>query len=162
MKTSNLLIIGIVDTTFARVDMGAMAEDEIAQKFPSLPKKIIRATVPGVKDLPVECLRLLEKEKCEIVIACGMPGKMPIDKQCAHEASLGMQMAMIKSGRHIIEVFAHEDEGENESDYAKLAEDRVRKHALNAVWLARFPQELAKRAGKGMRQGRGHVGAIEA
>jgi riboflavin synthase len=86
---------------------------------------------------------------------------MPIDKQCAHEASLGMQMAMIKTGKHIIEVFAHEDEGENELDYARLAEDRVRKHAINAVWLVRFPEELRKRAGQGLRQGRQHVGMIQ-
>jgi len=154
------LKIGIVDTTFARVGMGGMAEDELKKSFPRLPMKIIRATVPGVKDLPVEALRLLTAGKCEIVIACGMPGRMPIDKQCAHEASLGMQMAMIKTGKHIIEVFAHEDEGKDEHDYAKLAEDRARKHAVNAVWLARFPEELSKRAGKGMRQGRAHVGAI--
>lgn len=154
------LKIGIVDTTFARVGMGAMAEDELKSKFPKLPMKIIRATVPGIKDLPVECLRLLTLEKCEIAIACGMPGKMPIDKQCAHEASLGMQMAMIKTGKHIIEVFAHEDEGADEADYARLAEDRVRKHAVNAVWLVRFPEELSKRAGQGLRQGRQHVGRI--
>lgn len=160
MAKEKPLVIGIVDTTFARVDMGAMAADELKKSFPKMPMEVIRATVPGIKDLPVEALRLLTISNCEIVIACGMPGKMPIDKQCAHEASLGMQMAMIKSGKHIVEVFAHEDEGENEDDYAKLAEDRVRKHAVNAVWLARMPHELAKRAGKGLRQGREHVGPI--
>ncbi len=160
MEKTNPLKIGIVDTTFARIDMGAMAVDELGKKFPKLPIKIIRATVPGIKDLPVECLKLLSSG-CDIVIACGMPGKMPVDKQCAHEASLGMQMAMIKSGKHIVEVFAHEDEGKDEADYARLAQDRVRKHAVNAVWMCRFPEELRKRAGKGMRQGRNHVGAIE-
>ncbi len=155
------LVIGIADTTFARIGMASMAVDEIKKKFSRLNVKIIRFTVPGIKDLPVACLKLFEQQKCEIVIAVGMPGKMPIDKQCSHEASIGMQLAMIKSGRHIVEVFVHEEEGADAADFYALAEDRVRKHAVNAVWLARFPEELSKRAGQGLRQGRQHVGPIK-
>jgi riboflavin synthase len=44
--------IGIVDTTFSRVNMGAIALDEM-KKFPEA--QVERRTVPGVKDLPVEC-----------------------------------------------------------------------------------------------------------
>ena len=43
--------IGIADTTFARYDMGAAAIDELKKNASDL--KIIRVTVPGVKDLPV-------------------------------------------------------------------------------------------------------------
>ncbi len=43
--------IGICDTTFARYDMASAAVDEIKQHIGNL--KIIRRTVPGVKDLPV-------------------------------------------------------------------------------------------------------------
>ena len=43
--------IGICDTTFARFDMAAAAIDELKKNAYDL--KIIRQTVPGVKDLPV-------------------------------------------------------------------------------------------------------------
>ncbi|HIP58403.1 MAG TPA: riboflavin synthase, partial [Archaeoglobus profundus] len=42
--------IGIADTTFARIDMGKIAIDEL-RKICSLPYE--RYTVPGIKDLPV-------------------------------------------------------------------------------------------------------------
>ena len=77
--------IGICDTTFARVDMGAAAIDELKNNATDL--KIIRKTVPGIKDLPVTAKILIEEEDCEIVMALGMPGPMKKDKVCAHEAS---------------------------------------------------------------------------
>ena len=43
--------IGIADTTFARYDMGKSAIDEL--KSNKAGYKIIRYTVPGIKDLPV-------------------------------------------------------------------------------------------------------------
>ena len=43
--------IGICDTTFARFDMASAAIDELKKNAYDL--KIIRETVPGVKDLPV-------------------------------------------------------------------------------------------------------------
>ena len=44
-------IIGIADTTFARSDMGGAAIEEL--KTMGTGFKIIRYTVPGIKDLPV-------------------------------------------------------------------------------------------------------------
>ena len=63
--------IGILDTTFARYDMARDAIDEIKSNVTGI--KIIRVTVPGIKDLPVACKKLLEE--CDIVMALGMPGK---------------------------------------------------------------------------------------
>ena len=42
--------VGVCDTTFARVNMGAIAVDEL-RRHASV--SIERYTVPGVKDLPV-------------------------------------------------------------------------------------------------------------
>ncbi|NMA11265.1 MAG: riboflavin synthase, partial [Methanomicrobiales archaeon] len=44
--------IGIADTTFARIDMGRIAAEEIS-KHASV--GIERYVVPGIKDLPVAC-----------------------------------------------------------------------------------------------------------
>ena len=150
--------LGVVDTMFARVDMARFVTEEIESRYSDV--RIIRRTVPGIKDLPVECKRLLEEEGCDIVIALGMPGKEPIDKQCAHEASMGLIQAQLMTNKHIIEVFVHEDEGKDEKELYAICEDRARKHALNAVWLVKKPEELAKRAGKGVRQGREDAGPL--
>ena len=61
--------IGICDTTFARYDMASAAINEIKQHVGN--NKIIRRTVPGVKDLPVACKKLIEEEGCEVVMALG-------------------------------------------------------------------------------------------
>ena len=157
--------IGVVDTTFSRVDMGAMALDELHKNYPNA--QIIRRTVPGIKDLPVECQRLLTIDDCDIVMALGMVGNAPIDTQCAHEASLGLQWAKLNTNKHIVEVFVHMNEamGKNgkvdEDDLYALCEDRTRKHAHHAVWLVADPQKLVERAGTGRRQGREDAGAIK-
>ena len=67
-----MLRIGICDTTFARFDMASAAIDELKKNAYDL--KIIRETVPGVKDLPVTAKILIEEENCDIVMALGMPG----------------------------------------------------------------------------------------
>ena len=64
--------IGIADTTFARTDMGGAAIDEL--KTYGTGYKIMRYTVPGIKDLPVAAKKLLDEEGCDIVMALGMPG----------------------------------------------------------------------------------------
>jgi riboflavin synthase len=150
--------IGIVDTMFARVDMASFAIDEIEKKFPGT--KIVRSTVPGVKDLAAGVAILDRKEKCGAYLALGMVGKEPIDTQCGHEASLGIQMAKLLIGKHIVEVFVHEFEGKGEADLYSIFEDRTRKHAVNAVLLASDPAALSKSAGKGKRQGRQDAGQI--
>ncbi len=51
-------------------------------------------------------------------MALGMPGGKEKDKLCAHEASQGLQLAMLMTNTHIIEVFVHEDEAENDTELA--------------------------------------------
>lgn len=148
--------IGIADTTFARVNMGAIAIDEI-KKHASV--KIERYIVPGVKDLPVAAKKLIEERGCDIVIALGMPGAQPIDKTCAHEASQGLITAQLMTNTHIIEVFVHEDEAENQKQLAWLAEQRTREHAQNAIKLLLHPKKFEAEVGTGQRQGFEDVGA---
>ncbi len=143
--------IGIVDTTFARYDMGSAAEDELKKMGTGF--KVIRRTVPGIKDLPVAAKKLIEEEGCDIVLALGMPGPKPIDKQCAHEASLGLIYAQLMTNTHIIEVFVHEDEARDEKELAWLADRRTREHAQNAYFMLFRPEALRKMAGTGQRQG---------
>ena len=142
--------IGIADTTFARVNMGRIAIDEI-RKHASV--AIERYTVPGIKDLPVACKKLIDERHCNLVMALGMPGGMEKDKWCAHEASQGLIQVQILTNTHIIEVFVHEDEAKDERELAWLAEQRTREHAINAVKLVLHPRDLEKDAGTGQRQG---------
>jgi len=150
--------IGVVDTTFARVDMGGFAADELKRTGTGF--KIERRTVPGVKDLPVAAKKLIEEDECEVVIALGMPGREEIDKVCAHEASTGLIQVQLLTNKHIVEVFVHEDEAKDEKQLAWLAERRAREHAVNAYDLLFRPERLVKNAGKGLRQGFEDVGQI--
>jgi len=151
-------LIGIADTTFARYDMGASAMDELKSSGTGF--KMIRYTVPGMKDLPVACKKLIEEQKCDIVIALGMPGPKEKDKMCAHEASQGLIRAQLMTNTHIIEVFVHEDEADDEKTLAFLADKRAREHALNAYNIIFHPEKLTKNAGKGLRQGFADAGPI--
>lgn len=150
--------IGIADTTFARVDMGAVVERTVRAYRPDI--AVERVTVPGFKDLPVACKRLVEERKCDVVVACGQAGATPIDKQCAHEASLGLQMAQLLTNTHVLEVFVHTDECRTDVELKRLAEERAREHALNACWLLFEPERLGKLAGTGQRQGFADEGPI--
>ncbi len=143
--------IGIADTMFARGDMGGLAERTIKEARPDV--RVERFTVPGVKDLPVACKKLIEEKECDIVIALGMPGKEDIDKVCTHEASQGIIQAQLATNTHIIEVFVHEDEGRNDRELAEIMRDRASKHALNVLDLLFNQDSLRKRAGTGQRQG---------
>jgi riboflavin synthase len=144
-------LIGVVDTTFARFDMGSAAVAQL--KASGTGFRIVRRTVPGIKDLPVAAQKLIVEEKCDIVMALGMPGAQEMDKVCAHEASTGLIRAQLDTNTHIIEVFVHEDEAADARELAMLADKRSREHALNAYWLLFRPEELEKRAGTGQRQG---------
>jgi riboflavin synthase len=150
--------IGVVDTTFARVDMGGFAVDELRKTGTGF--KVERTTVPGVKDLPVAAKKLLEERECDIVIALGMPGAQEIDKMCAHEASTGLIQVQLLTNKHVIEVFVHEDEAKDAKELAWLAERRAREHAVNAYDLVLRPDRLQKNAGRGLRQGYEDVGPI--
>ncbi len=140
--------IGIADTTFARYDMGGAAVDELNRWMSA---EIQRYTVPGIKDLPVASKKLLEETQCDIVMALGMPGSEPIDKQCAHEASTGLIRAQLMTNKHIIEVFVYEDEAPNDKELARLADARTREHAQNVYKL--LSNRLILEAGKGKREG---------
>ena len=149
--------VGIADTTFSRINMGKIAIEEL-KKNASL--QIERYTVPGVKDLPVACKKLIEEEGCDIVMALGMPGSQDIDKMCAHEASQGIIQAQLMTNRHIIEVFVHEDEAKDEKELAWLMERRTREHAQNVVKLLLHQEQLQHEAGTGQRQGFADIGPI--
>jgi riboflavin synthase len=151
--------IGIADTMFSRVDMFKVAMKALNDSLE--PVKIERYTVPGVKDLPVAAKKLLEQYRCDIVIALGMPGDKEIDKICAHEASQGLIQAQLLTNKHIIEVFVHLDEGKDEKDLLEITKNRVYDHTMNTLTLLKGKEKLSKFAGKGIRQGRQNIGAIE-
>jgi riboflavin synthase len=153
--------IGVVDTMFARYDMGAEALDELKQ-CPGYGSRfeVVRRTVPGFKDLAVECKRLIEQQDCRIVVALGMPGKAAIDQVCAHEASQGLMQAQLMTSTHILEVFVHENEEDDPALLAAVCKDRARKHALNAYWMLYEPEQLVRKAGQGVRQGYEDAGPI--
>ncbi|MCW6168923.1 MAG: riboflavin synthase [Thermoplasmatales archaeon] len=150
---------GIVDTTFARFDMGRSVINELESLGTGF--EIIRYTVPGIKDIPVAAKKLIEEQGCDIIVACGMPGAQPIDKVSAQVASMGIMQVQLATNKHIIEVFVHEDEAKNLSELSFLADRRSREHAVNAFNLVFNPDILRKNAGKGLRQGFEDVGSTE-
>ena len=143
--------IGIADTTFARIDMAAPAEK--ALKAAGTGFRIVRRTVPGIKDLPVACRRLFHDDGVDLCLALGMPGKAEYDKTCAHEASLGLIYTGVLEAKPIVECFVFEDEAVGDKELSVLARRRAEEHALNAFSLLFRPQDLARRAGEGLRQG---------
>lgn len=150
---------GVVDTTFATVDMGGFAIQALLAKGIA-PQRIFRRTVPGFKDLAVAAKQMVEGG-CDIVVACGMVGPEPIDKQCGHEASLAIGQAQLLTSTHILEAFVHMDEAPTDAELLKVVENRVAEHAVNAYWILEKPEELTKRAGTGQRQGFQDIGAAD-
>ena len=154
-------LIGVVDTMFARYDMGGEALDELSEcpgygtQFTTL-----RRTVPGFKDLAVAAKKMIEEDGCRIVVALGMPGKEQVDKVCAHEASTGIMTAQLMTNTPILEVFVHENEEDDPEKLAAVCVDRARKHALNAYWMLYEPDQLTRRAGQGVRQGYDNAGPL--
>jgi riboflavin synthase len=156
--------IGVVDTMFARVNMGAIVLATLAGK-PDHEASFfcLRATVPGFKDLAVAAKNLIHAQGCVLVVACGMPGGGELDRLCAHEASLGLMAAQMLTSRPILEAFVHESEAAGD-DAALLAlcADRCAQHALNAYDMVFAPESLIARAGQGVRQGQVDVGPLDA
>ena len=143
--------IGIADTTFARYDMAREAIDELKKNISGV--KVVRYTVPGIKDLPVAAKKLIEEEDCDLVMAFGMPGGEEKDRVCANQASLGLIQAQLMTNTHVIEVFVHEDEAEDDAKLTELMVKRAREHAVNAALLLVKPVELTRLAGSGQREG---------
>ena len=151
--------IGVVDTTFARVDMASHVIDVIKSSIPDA--KIIRYTVPGIKDIPVAAKKLLEEEGCDIVITLGWVGKTFTDKLSYPALSIGLINVQLMTNKHIIDVTVHEDEAEDEKELYRIAVERSRKHAENLVaLLTRGGEALTKKAGRGIRQGYPDAGPI--
>ncbi len=149
--------LGVVDTTFSRVDMGRIAIDTIRKEDPDA--EILRYTVPGIKDLPVGAVKLFD-QGCEGVITLGWVGKTKLDKYSYLATSIGLIQAQILNHKHIMDVTIHEDEVEEEKLFS-LAKDRATKHAINLVKLIKFGGgALTQNAGKGLRQGYNNAGSI--
>jgi len=152
------LRVGIVDTTFARVDMAKYVVEEIKKIEPNA--EIVRVTVPGIKDIPGAAKRLISRENCEGVITLGWVGKEFVDKLSYIASSVGLILVSLITDKVIVDVTIHEDEADDPQALRKIAEDRARKHAKNLVYMLRNPGLLTKFAGRGLRQGYPDVGPI--
>ena len=151
--------IGIVDTTFSRVDMARIVVEEIKNNLPNA--RIIRYTVPGIKDIPVAAKKLIEDYGCDIVITLGWVGKTQTDKYSYLASSMGIILVQLLTNKHVIDVTVHEDESSDEKELVQIAIDRARKHAHNLIALLRGGEALSRWAGKGRRQGKPDVGPLE-
>lgn len=149
--------IGIVDTSFARYDMAAAAIDELRAQGTGF--SIERYTVPGIKDLAAGA-RILFDRGCDLVLALGMVGRQPVDKDCALAADFGLQFIQAQLGKHILGVMVHEDEAEEEARLARLFDRRTREHAINAYDLLFRPEAIRARAGTGQREGFDDAGPL--
>jgi riboflavin synthase len=149
--------IGVVDTTFARVDMANYAVRALRARGTGF--KVLRATVPGIKDLPVACRRMF-LEGADLCLALGMPGRADYDKTCAHEASLGLLFASVLEAKPVVECFVFEGEASGPKELDALAQRRAEEHALNAYSLLFRPRDLARHAGEGLRQGFADAGPV--
>jgi riboflavin synthase len=161
-KSPKKVTIGVIDTMFARYDMGGAARAELAT-CPGYGTTfdVVSSTVPGFKDLAVAAKNMIEQQHAKIVVVLGMPGSAEIDKQCAHEASTGIMQAQLMTSTPILEVFVHEDESDDPAVLASVFENRSRSHARNAYWMLFEPEQLSRRAGHGVRQGFADAGPLE-
>lgn len=142
--------IAVVDTTFARVDMATPAVQALRRSGTGF--RVIRRTVPGIKDLPVAARQAFQGG-ADLCLVLGMPGKAAYDQTCAHEASMGLIYAGVLEAKPVVECFVFENEAEDDKTLAKLAGRRAAEHALNAYHLLFRPQALQRSAGQGLRQG---------
>lgn len=158
LRVKEMYRIGFVDTTFSRVDMAKYALEVIRQHIPNA--RIIRYTVPGIKDVPVAARKVLRET--DIAITFGWVGPSTVDKMSYLVASLGLIMVQIQTGKHTIDVTVHEDEAEDKEKLFKISVDRARKHAMNLVRLLLDGGEaLTTLAGMGVRQGMPDVGPLK-
>ncbi|MCR8501221.1 MAG: riboflavin synthase [Crenarchaeota archaeon] len=153
------LKIGIIDTTFARVDMASVVIEEIRKLEPQA--EIIRWTVPGIKDIPGAAKRIIDFHSCDGLIVLGWVGKEFVDKLSYVAYSVGIMLVGILTSKPIIDVTVHEEESEDPKELKKIAIDRARKHARNLIYVIKDPTYLTKWSGKGLRQGYPDVGPID-
>lgn len=149
--------VGVVDTTFARVDMARYALRVLREELPGY--RIVRTTVPGIKDLPGAAKRLLDSG-CDAVITLGWVGAKEVDKLSYLAASVGLIMVSILTGKIVVDVTVHEDEASDPRALEEIAIDRASKHARNLALMLRDPERLTRWAGQGKRQGGPDVGPL--
>jgi len=147
--------VGVVDTTFARVDMASEAIDEIKSLAPDV--EVRRITVPGIKNT-IWGAKKLAREGCTALLVLGWVGPSLTDKLSYLAMSIGLIELQIHLDVLILDVTVHEDEAADERELKSIAVDRSRKHARNLVALLRG--DLSRLAGMGLRQGRPDVGPI--
>jgi len=150
--------IGIADTTFARVDLARYAIRALQEQGTGF--RLVRRTVPGLKDLPVACRQLFREDGADLCLALGMPGPAELDRTSAQVASLGLMMTGVLETKPIVECFVYESEAPRPVDLEALARRRAEEHALNAYALLFRPHDLARHAGEGLRQGFPDVGPV--
>lgn len=150
-------VVGIVDTTFARVDMAKYAIEVIREQLPGV--RIVRYTVPGIKDIPLAAKLVLRK--AEAAMTFGWVGPKLVDKLSYLAASVGLMLVQLELEKPIIDVTVHEDESEDPRELFNIAVNRAREHALNLVTiLTKGYEGLTPYAGKGLRQGLPDVGPL--
>jgi len=150
--------IGVVDTTFARVDMARYAVRALGAQGTGF--TVLRRTVPGIKDLPVACRQLFRDERADLCLALGMPGRADLDRSSAEVASTGLMLTGVLAGRPILECFVHEGEASGLAELEQLARRRAEEHAANAYAMLFRPRDLARHAGEGLRQGFADAGPV--
>ena len=137
--------------------MAAAAIDELGKQGGGI--DIERYTVPGIKDLAAGAKILLDRG-CDLVLALGMVGRQPVDKDCALSADFGLQLVQVREGRHVLGVMVHEEEAPDEAQLAWLFDRRTREHAVNAYDLLVRPDAIRGRAGTGQREGFADAGPL--
>ncbi len=152
--------VAVIDTTFARVNMGDIALTVLEKRLPGY--EIRRITVPGIKDLPGAAKRMLDSG-CDATLTLGWVGLREADKLSYLAMSIGLIMVEILTGKILLDVTVHEDEAPGDPERLReITVDRVVKHAENlALMLRRGPDALVKYAGKGLRQGYEHAGELK-
>ena len=138
--------------------MASAVIDELRKR----PRRVTieRYTVPGIKDLGAGS-KILFDRGCDLVLALGMVGRQPVDKDCALAADFGLQMVQAVTGKHILGVMVHEDEAADEERLAWLFDRRTREHAANAYDLLFRPDAMRRRAGTGQREGFADAGPLK-
>jgi riboflavin synthase len=150
--------IGVADTTFARVDLARYAIRALQEQGTGF--RIVRRTVPGIKDLPVACRQLFRDDHADLCLALGMPGPAELDQTSAQVASMGLMMTGVLETRPIVECFVYESEAASAHELETLGQRRAEEHALNAYTMLFRPKDLARRAGEGLRQGFADAGPV--
>jgi riboflavin synthase len=150
--------IGVADTTFARVDLARYAVRALAARGTGF--RVVRRTVPGIKDLPVACRQLFLDDHVDLCLALGMPGPAELDRASAQTASFGLMLTGVLAAKPIVECFVHEGEAGSPVELETLGRRRAEEHALNAYAMLFRPQDLARQAGAGLRQGFADAGPV--